>query len=82
MNARASRSRRSSACRTPAAASGLPRLVRSDPALDEKAIKAHCAEHLVNYQRPTALIFVDSLPRNAMGKVLRRELRDRLAGGG
>jgi long-chain acyl-CoA synthetase len=57
-------------------------IVRDDPALDERRVKAHCAEHLVDYQRPAAVVFVDALPRNALGKVLRRELRDRLAGGG
>src|SRR4051794_17254860 len=56
-------------------------VVRDDPALDERRVKAHCAEHLVDYQRPGSVVFVDALPRNAMGKVLRRELRDRLAGG-
>jgi long-chain acyl-CoA synthetase len=57
-------------------------VVRGDPAVDERRVKAHCAEHLVDYQRPSAVVFVDDLPRNAMGKVLRRALRDRLAPGG
>jgi malonyl-CoA/methylmalonyl-CoA synthetase len=50
-------------------------VVRSDPTLDEKRVMAYCAEQLVEYQRPRALVFVGSLPRNTMGKVLRRELR-------
>jgi malonyl-CoA/methylmalonyl-CoA synthetase len=57
-------------------------VVRGDPAVDERRVKAHCAERLVDYQRPSAVVFVDDLPRNAMGKVLRRALRDRLASGG
>jgi malonyl-CoA/methylmalonyl-CoA synthetase len=57
-------------------------VVRDAPALDEKQLRAHCAENLVDYQRPVTILFADSLPRNALGKVLRRELRDRLAGGG
>jgi malonyl-CoA/methylmalonyl-CoA synthetase len=57
-------------------------IVREDPALDEGRVKAHCDEHLVAYQRPTTIAFVDELPRNALGKVLRRELRDRLGPGG
>jgi malonyl-CoA/methylmalonyl-CoA synthetase len=57
-------------------------VVRDDPTLDERRVKAHCAEHLVDYQRPSMVVFVDDLPRNAMGKVLRRALRDRLASGG
>jgi malonyl-CoA/methylmalonyl-CoA synthetase len=55
-------------------------IVRGDPALDEKRVRAHCAENLVDYQRPASIVFVESLPRNALGKVLRRELRDQLAG--
>jgi malonyl-CoA/methylmalonyl-CoA synthetase len=56
-------------------------IVRDDPALDEHRVKAHCAENLVDYQRPATIAFVDELPRNALGKVLRRELRDRLSPG-
>jgi acyl-CoA synthetase (AMP-forming)/AMP-acid ligase II len=36
---------------------------------------AHCREHLASYKKPTAIHFVTSLPRNAAGKVLKRELR-------
>jgi malonyl-CoA/methylmalonyl-CoA synthetase len=49
--------------------------------LDESQLRAWWDERLVDYQRPRQVVFVDSLPRNAMGKVLRRELRDRLAPG-
>jgi malonyl-CoA/methylmalonyl-CoA synthetase len=54
-------------------------VVKEDPTLDERRLKAHCGEHLVDYQRPASIVFADALPRNAMGKVLRRELRDGLA---
>jgi malonyl-CoA/methylmalonyl-CoA synthetase len=55
-------------------------VVRDDPALDERRLRDHCAEHVVDYQRPSSFVFVDALPRNAMGKVLRRGLRDGLVG--
>jgi malonyl-CoA/methylmalonyl-CoA synthetase len=45
--------------------------------LDEARLRAWWEERLVDYQRPRDVVFVDALPRNAMGKVLRRELRDR-----
>jgi malonyl-CoA/methylmalonyl-CoA synthetase len=56
-------------------------VVRGDAAVDEKRVRTHCAEYLVDYQRPTTIVFADALPRNALGKVVRRELRDRLARG-
>jgi malonyl-CoA/methylmalonyl-CoA synthetase len=54
-------------------------VVRADPALDERRVLDHCGERLVDYQRPSQVVFVESLPRNAMGKVLRRDLQARLA---
>jgi len=51
-------------------------IVRSDPQLDEAAVIAWCTERLVHYQQPRALTFVEALPRNSLGKVLRRELRE------
>lgn len=35
----------------------------------------HCREHLAGYKKPTAVIFVERLPRNASDKVLRGDLR-------
>ena len=52
-------------------------VVRDDGALDEGRLQMYLSERLVDYQRPRTIMFVDALPRNAMGKVLRRELRDR-----
>jgi acyl-CoA synthetase (AMP-forming)/AMP-acid ligase II len=51
----------------------------SDELLSEQALRAYLVERLVHYQQPTDLVFVETLPRNALGKVLRRELRDQLA---
>ncbi|MBY4947704.1 AMP-binding protein [Cupriavidus respiraculi] len=39
-------------------------------------LMAHCARHLASYKRPRRYEFVADLPRNGMGKVLKRELRD------
>ncbi|HEV8003389.1 MAG TPA: AMP-binding protein [Planctomycetaceae bacterium] len=49
-------------------------VVRSDPALDEARLRAWCSDRLVHYQQPRTLLFVDALPRNSLGKILRREL--------
>jgi malonyl-CoA/methylmalonyl-CoA synthetase len=51
-------------------------VVRDDEALSERAIRSYLSDHLVDYQRPADVVFAASLPRNAMGKVLRRELRN------
>ena len=57
-------------------------MVVIDPAADKEAtprnIRDFCRERSVDYQVPSEVYFVDELPRNAMGKVLKRELRDEL----
>lgn len=40
-------------------------------------IISHCAGNLAKFKVPKTVIFVDSLPRNAAGKILKRELRSR-----
>jgi fatty-acyl-CoA synthase len=49
-------------------------------ALEEAAVVAHCRRHLASYKKPSRVLFVDSLPRNAAQKVLRGELRAEAAG--
>ena len=41
----------------------------------------HCRNHLAGYKRPSGVAFVDELPRNASGKILKRALRDTYAKG-
>ena len=43
--------------------------------LDERELAAFVAERLAKFKRPRGYTFVDELPRNVMGKVLKRELR-------
>ncbi len=43
----------------------------------EQEIIGFCEGKLARYKLPRSVEFLDALPRNAMGKVLRRELRDR-----
>ncbi len=42
--------------------------------VDEETLIAWCADHLARYKCPSKVMFVDQLPRNAGGKLLRREL--------
>ncbi|PRC42203.1 acyl-CoA synthetase, partial [Mycobacterium sp. ITM-2017-0098] len=44
--------------------------------VDEDAIKAYVRENLARYKVPREVIFIDELPRNPTGKILKRELRD------
>ena len=46
-------------------------------AASEEELIGFCAERLAKYKVPKAVRFIDVLPRNPSGKVLKRELRDR-----
>jgi long-chain acyl-CoA synthetase len=54
-------------------------VIRRDPQLDEHLIHEHCRARLAGYKRPRRIEFCDALPRNPLGKVLRRALRDSAA---
>ncbi|ABG03329.1 AMP-dependent synthetase and ligase [Rubrobacter xylanophilus DSM 9941] len=53
---------------------------REGQRLTREEVIEHCRKHLAGYKKPTYVAFVEELPRNAAGKVLKRELR-RLHGG-
>ncbi|MEJ6392276.1 AMP-binding protein [Gymnodinialimonas sp. 2305UL16-5] len=46
----------------------------------EAALRAHCEACLAHYKHPVEYRFVEAVPKSASGKILRRELRDTLAG--
>lgn len=48
-------------------------------AATEAELIDHARERLAHFKAPKRVVFVDGLPRNASGKILKRELRDRLA---
>ncbi|MER6445032.1 fatty acyl-CoA synthetase [Streptomyces venezuelae] len=45
----------------------------------EAELVAYARERLAHFKAPKRVFFVDALPRNASGKILKRELRDRFA---
>ncbi|MDE2504265.1 MAG: AMP-binding protein, partial [Burkholderiales bacterium] len=51
---------------------------RAGAALDAAALDAHCLDRIARFKRPKRYRFVDSLPKNHYGKVLKTELRRRL----
>lgn len=51
---------------------------REGARLDEEAVLGHCQGRLARYKIPRSVVFVKELPRNAAGKVLKRELRSQL----
>jgi long-chain acyl-CoA synthetase len=44
-------------------------------ATDAAALDAHCLAHIARFKRPKRYVFVDTLPKNNYGKVLKTELR-------
>ncbi|NQV22022.1 MAG: long-chain fatty acid--CoA ligase, partial [Rhodospirillales bacterium] len=52
-------------------------VVAAEP-IEEAALLTYCREHLARYKVPRAVFFVDALPRNGFGKVLKKDLAARL----
>ena len=52
-------------------------IVRSNPNLSEADVRAYCEAHLTGYKRPKVVEFRAELPKTNVGKILRRELRDK-----
>jgi fatty-acyl-CoA synthase len=52
---------------------------RHGVSLTEDDIVAHCREHLAGFKTPKQVIFVDALPKNPSGKLLKRALRERFS---
>jgi len=52
-------------------------IVRKDPAVTEAQVRAYCRENLTGYKQPKIVEFRTELPKTPVGKILRRELRDK-----
>jgi len=52
-------------------------IVKKDPALTEEQVRAFCKENLTGYKQPKVVEFRTELPKTPVGKILRRELRDK-----
>jgi long-chain acyl-CoA synthetase len=52
-------------------------IVKKDPSLTEEEVIAHCRANLTGYKVPKHVAFQTELPKTNVGKILRRELRDK-----
>jgi long-chain acyl-CoA synthetase len=52
-------------------------VVRKAPSLTQETLVAHCRENLTGYKLPREVVFLDELPKSNVGKILRRQLRER-----
>ena len=52
-------------------------VVKSNESLTEEALRDFCREGLTSYKIPKSIVFTDELPKTNVGKILRRELRDK-----
>jgi long-chain acyl-CoA synthetase len=56
-------------------------VARDRAQLDLAALEQHCRTHLGKHKRPRQIEVVSELPKNFLGKVLRRKLREAIRGG-
>jgi malonyl-CoA/methylmalonyl-CoA synthetase len=54
-------------------------IVPEDPGLTAEKVTSFCREELAGYKKPREVVFVDDLPRNALGKVLKHRIREGLS---
>lgn len=52
-------------------------IVRKEASLTEEHVRDHCHQRLTGYKQPRVIEFRDELPKTPVGKILRRELRDK-----
>ena len=52
-------------------------IVKKNPDLTEAQVRAYCKENLTGYKQPKVVEFRGELPKTPVGKILRRELRDK-----
>jgi fatty-acyl-CoA synthase len=52
-------------------------VVKDGETLTSETVLDHCAQSMAHFKAPKRVIFVDNLPRNPSGKLLKRELRQR-----
>ena len=50
-------------------------VLKTGKTASEEELIAHCRQHLAGYKKPTSVGFLDELPKNANGKILKKDLK-------
>jgi long-chain acyl-CoA synthetase len=51
-------------------------VIKQEKDVSSRELMNYCKERLAHYKTPRVIEFVEDFPRNSLGKVLRRKLRD------
>jgi fatty-acyl-CoA synthase len=54
-------------------------VVKAGCTLSEAEVLAHCQSQMAGFKAPKGVVFVDALPKNPSGKLLKRQLREQHA---
>jgi fatty-acyl-CoA synthase len=57
-------------------------VLKPGESLDEGEVIAHCLKNLAKFKVPQSVSYIEALPRNATGKVLKRSLREMFVSAG
>ncbi len=53
-------------------------VVSKNPELTAEQVYEYCKEHLAKYKVPSTIVFLEELPKNTTGKILRRTLKSQI----
>ena len=51
-------------------------VIKEESNLNRRTVQVYCAKNLADYQQPHKLFFVDELPKNTMGKLVKSKLME------
>jgi long-chain acyl-CoA synthetase len=54
-------------------------VVKKNPVMTREQLQEYCRLHLAKYKVPTTIEFIDELPKNTTGKILRRALKNQIS---
>jgi long-chain acyl-CoA synthetase len=52
-------------------------IIKKDPSVTDEQVRVYCRENLTGYKQPKIVEFRSELPKTPVGKILRRELREK-----